>query len=592
MGGSSTMSWARDPGRRGDRSEGEAVPGARPMRLRTPSSPWIKSNGVRPAIHPARTAALLLAAATGLPDGAAAQEPRNRYALVSPNVVCREAPSHSAKVAGFLRRSGSEGGTGWSFQVLGGKTSDSGEVWIHLWPRQAYWARLSVDCWIPESALTPIGGHSLTDRELLRVTGLLLSSPEVLTLEDWVAAHNLFLNPWEERGVEESAELNRRHLEVLRRALQVLAAEEGPVVDHRDLDPLVLAWLESLGDELRFLPGRSGWAWTVGSGGLEVPDERYREDRRSGNVTQAGELAIIAFDVLCDERPSSETTVWAKRLPLDYHFSTGRADTTVGGEAWTFVRERRCWVPRSTTAPGDTDEHVLAIADRFLSSSEGRSIENFLRVHNLLSSRRWGHFDMVAASPILGLRRLDLLQSWLYSSYRTSVDPLALAVIRSLDEEVRGPLPGGYWSLRDSAFLELHERHRGKPMAQEVLWRLAVSPAFHDCEGGFACDAAATVMERMAKYWAEYPRGPRVAEAVARARKRLEEFLKGCEAARGAADGSWQSRWYENVGWERDGAAMARKIRASLREVRDAQKAPMVEFLDALEGCAREVGKG
>ena len=300
-------------------------------------------------------------------------------------------------------------------------------------------------------------------------------------------------------------------------------------------------------------------------------------------------LAIIGVDVLCRAEPTMEPTLRGAVLPLDYHFSAERADTTAGGSAWTHVPGRNCWVQTSQTAPGDTDEHVLAIADRFASKGEGRSLDNLLRVYNVLSGRYLGHADEVSASPILMLRRLQLLRVWLRSVGRFDADPLALAVVRSLDEEVRPFESGAVWMLRSDVFLSLHENYRGQPGAEESLWELASERGGHDCEGQLACFVHAEVMGRLARYWLEYPQGRYVAEGVGRARDLLVPALDGCRAAHTAGPGSREARRWGLADWEQTGAGAVQELRESLSQVSEEDKAPLIELLDDLEACAEAV---
>ena len=65
--------------------------------------------------------------------------------------------------------------------------------WSRFSPRRA---SADVGCWLPESVL-PLSRGFETD--LLNVADRLLASPEGRSLEEWVAAHNLFLDRWNPR---------------------------------------------------------------------------------------------------------------------------------------------------------------------------------------------------------------------------------------------------------------------------------------------------------------------------------------------------------------------------------------------------------
>ena len=478
-------------------------------------------------------------------------------AFVSPHVACRAAPSSSAGVAGFLRPF--DGPIGGVIEVERTETSADGEVWVFVGPADTKWANLSTGCWVDGSMLVPANGYSLNESHLLLLADRLLSAPEGRSLTDLLAVHNLFDHPHYRELVARSPALGVREGDLLDRALQLV--EAGRLAER---DPLVLAWLESLGEEAEAaMP-----SWTTPGRG----------------AADGRELAIIAPDVPCRSAPAARGSLRGSTLRLDHHFTT-EADTTVSGESWTLVQDG-CWVPTSQTAPSDADEHVRAIADRFLSADAGSSIADLLWVYNVLSGRTTGYRDAVDASGILSLRRLEVIEAWLETISYFSAGPLTRAVVRSLGDEVVHFEPGGMWILRDDVFVALYERHRGDPEAHEILWKLATSASPNDCEDDFSCYARALILERGGRYWVEYPGGPHVAEAIARARGELQWFLDWCTAARDAAPDSREAGWREVVGWEGRGAETARELRASLEEVAEEVKAPLVEVLDGLEGCA------
>lgn len=322
----------------------------------------------------------------------------------------------------------------------------------------------------------------------------------------------------------------------------------------------------------------------------EVPAESTADPAEP--VVETRELAVIAPDVVCRMQPSRTVSgYWVARL--DEHFTTDRPDTVAGGEPWVAVPNWwGCWIPLSETAPAGTAEHVLAIADRFLSSGEGRTLDNSLRVYNVLASRHLGHRAVVDTSAVLTLRRLQVLGEVLNainpSFYNTGA--LVRGWATQLGDEVRLWSIGGQWLVRGDALIRAYETHRESPWAEAILWEFATGPAPHDCEGSFSCPATVEVMNKLARYWTEYPRGRHVARAVEIAAARLGGFLDTCEAARGAEPGSREANWWEWVYWDRDGAEVAGEIRATLAEVGQSDRAPLLELLDGLDRCAAEVG--
>lgn len=543
-----------------------------------------------------------LMAATSVPQPTTAQQTPSRV-LVATHAVCRAGPSRAAEVVTVLVPRGDRGGLGQRIPPQQRVTSVTGEVWFQVGPAHLKWADADDGCWLPESVLPPSHGPGA---DLLNIANRLLGASEGRPLTQWVAAHNLFLDRWNREMVDASAILSLRRLELLDRAMAAVGepARWRPALV--ELDPLVRAWVESLGDQVVYSSRRK---WRVSREAFEALHDAHRNDplaeeilRRATEAPsrtrerqpdrygsppsdQARPMAIIAPDATCRRGPSRSAEVWWT-APLDHHFYSDRADTVVGDEVWTFVpgTSTGCWVQASLAAPGDSDDHILQIAEQFFAAPERRSREYLLQVYNLLSSRHHGHADAVERSPILSLRRLELLERG-FAADSWNVDPLTLAVIRTRDADLRYYEFAGGWSLRDEAVLSLYERYRGQPEAHEILWRIASAPALHDCEGDLACFIQAEALNRVARYWTDYPEGPRVTDAVTRAVDRLSHFLEGCGAARDAEEGSW----LERVGWEERGAEAVRQLRATLSGAGEADKEPLARLLDDLESCAAEL---
>ncbi|WP_419949735.1 hypothetical protein [Candidatus Palauibacter sp.] len=301
------------------------------------------------------------------------------------------------------------------------------------------------------------------------------------------------------------------------------------------------------------------------------------------------ELAIISPGVSCRRRPSRRSRGEVV-LRVDEHFTTAGPDTVVAGDAWVSVRGwGPCWVPRAVTAPADTDDHVLAIADRFLDSAEGRTLDHSLRVYNVLGSRSGGHRvigsrvgghrEVVDRSGLLSLRRLQVLEEVLLTLRRFEpweMDALTRGWLSQLVDDVEYWSIGEMWAVRDEAFERVYEEHRDSPEAEDVLWELATGPALHDCESSFACWAKAEVLDRVGRYWTDYPRGRHVAEAVRRAAARLEQV-------------GWSGRTCGDNWAPIDRQALS-DLRATLVDVAPSDAEPLTTLLDRLEACAAEVG--
>ena len=501
-------------------------------------------------LHRLFRTALVLATAVAFVTPTSGQ---NSFVLISPNVACRAAPSFTADALGVFRHMGMEGGM--EIEVARRETSAAGDVWAYLREADSKWAEPPVvnGCWIPESVISAMDGYFVSETNLLQMADGLLSRTEGVSVSDLVAVYNIFEYPPHQAIVEGSPDLMQRRRQLIERALI-----EASVHELAADAPLITAWMYSFPDQFN--------------------DARER--------LEPTEWAIVAPDVACRSTPARFPTANALLLPLDYHFNAECPDTVVAGETWTFVFDG-CWVRKSLIAPGDTDEHVLAIADRFELAGDEWSKANLLRAYNVFSSRKYGHRDMTETSAMLSLRRLEVLDSWLKRHYGMT-DPLSVSIIRSLDAEVQHFEPGGSWTLRDETFLNLYEQHKGSPDAHAILWTFANLRAYHDCEGTFACTFRVRIMDRWAKYWIEYPHGSSVAYAVSIAEDLLGYFLKGCKGARNAAPDSWEAQWGERADWEYGGAEVAADLRTSLAEVDGAIKASLLYDLHELEACATE----
>ena len=532
----------------------------------------------RTKLTPHRTtglAAALLAAALAKPDPAVGQ---SWAALVSAETACRAEPSPAADAVGMLEIG--------NVILVNRSVSALAGLWMHVVPGRSGGYVIPGGCWVPSANLA----RTTETEHFLQLADRLLSADVRPALDELLAVHNLFGRSWNRDRVEASAALTERRKALLARAVEVAQGPQWGGLRPAD-DPLVLAWLESLGEQVRYSEGRSGRGrWTVVMGAPEGEEEPSRSRQVESAAAPEGRgMAVIAPDVACRTRPSRTAWSWTT-LPVDLHFRTERADTSVAGDAWVFVREQGCWVLAAHTATGGTDEHVLAIADRFLTSGEAWSFENHLRVHNVLSSRNRGHREDVEASAILGLRRLKVLRGALRPLRPGDADALTRAWIGSLGDEVKLAHEGHIWTVSDEAYLNLYEKHRPHPFAEEILWEYAGESVRRDCEGGFACSVKESVIKRLARYWIDFPNGRHIVEAVELGRTELGYGLEYCKAARGPEPGSREGRMWGWSGWDRSGEEITRELLATLEGVSEEDKAPLLEMLGGLNRCAGDGG--
>ena len=530
----------------------------------------------RPNLTPCWTsgvAAALLAAAFAKPDPAAGQ---NWAALVSAETTCRAEPSSSADPVGTIE-------IGSVILLDRGASTLTGQ-WMQVVPGRSGGYVISGVCWVPLSSVA----RTTEARHFLQLADGLLSANVRPPLDELLAAHNLFESPWNRDRVEASPALSERRAALLARAVEV--AQE-PVWDGRRPadEPLVLAWLESVGERVTYSEDGSGLGrWRLVAGAPAVEDEAPASPRAGPATPREGrELAVIAPDIACRTRPLRTAWSWTT-LPVDLHFRTERADTSVAGESWVFVPGQGCWVLAAHTAAGGTAEHVLALADRFLTSGEAWSFDNFLRVYTVLSGRNRGHREDVEASAILGLQRLQVLRGALRPLFPRGADALTRAWVGSLGDEVKLAHEGHSWTVSDEAYLDLYEKHRPDPFAEEILWEYASESVRRDCEGEFACDVRDFVINRLARYWIDFPNGRHIAKAVEQGRTELGHGLESCRAARGPEPDSREAGMWRWSGWEQTGEEIGRELLATLEAVSEEDKAPLLEVLEELDRCAAQ----
>ena len=192
----------------------------------------------------------LYATVAGWAEPGAAQEARYRVGLVLPEVVCRVAPSHSANAAGLLKVVGDW----WTAEFWVGRTEsdETGERWFHFVPGPTGRYGIPTGCWVPESVVTASEGAG----HLLQLADGLLSAAAWPPLEHFVAAHNLFVHPRYREEVEDSAVLSQRRMELLAKAVEAAQRVQWGAPRPVDRDPLVLAWIELLGEQVRYSEDR------------------------------------------------------------------------------------------------------------------------------------------------------------------------------------------------------------------------------------------------------------------------------------------------------------------------------------------------
>jgi hypothetical protein len=119
-----------------------------------------------------------------------------------------------------------------------------------------------------------------------------------------------------------------------------------------------------------------------------------------------------------------------------------------------------------------------------------------------------------------------------------------------------GPTPPKFW--------ELHDRHRSDPLAEEIAWVAAGATMPSD-----ECDAGCVLHMlngTLARYWATYPEGRWIHEALGTARPRLE-----------------YASWSGCFGGEEEAAAEADAFRETLREVTAPGREGLLDLVARIE---------
>jgi len=276
--------------------------------------------------------------------------------------------------------------------------------------------------------------------------------------------------------------------------------------------------------------------------------------------------AVVSTETVCRAEPSLSADA-VGRFEIGKVVLVNRRASAVPGQ-WMHVAPSRsggygipggCWVPSSRVARTTDIGHFVQLVEGLLSASVRPALDELLAVHNLLESSAW-YRDRLEASAVLTERRTALL---------------AMAV-----EVAQDPDP---WS---EAYLNLYERHRPDPFAEDILWEYASESVRRDCEGVFVCDVEESVINRLARYWIDFPNGRHLAEAVEQGLTVLGYGLESCEAARGPEPDSWEGRMWQWSGWEKGGEEITRELLATLEAVSEEDKAPLLEMLGELERCA------
>lgn len=286
---------------------------------------------------------------------------------------------------------------------------------------------------------------------------------------------------------------------------------------------------------------------------------------------------IIATDVACRSAPDLSSAVAVHYQLGDVFLPRDEAET--GSDIWYLDTSRvpgapspGCWIHGSlTTSWSDRERALTAAADRVLGRTGQVPFEDFVAVDNLLQQTVTGPHassTVLEMSPLIQLRRLQVLQRAARapgtSAREVRRDPLRAAWFIANADVLRYHEPAGRWIVPASLFWQLHERHRSAPVAEQIAWAAATGYV-----PGDECDAHC-VLSRLnqtyARYWATYPAGRWLDQALSEAQRQAEYAVRtGCRyGAAGAAE-------------------QAAALRATLREVKSERKQSFLDLVGQIE---------
>jgi hypothetical protein len=293
---------------------------------------------------------------------------------------------------------------------------------------------------------------------------------------------------------------------------------------------------------------------------------------------QAGVRMVIATYVACRAAPDVTSPVAVQYQLGDVFLSREHTTTTSG--VWYLDTSRvpgspspGCWIHGDLTTEWlDREQALLAAVNRMLDRTDTVPFEDFVAMDNLLQQTRPGAHassSVLASSPLLQLRRIQVLERATRapgtSGREVRRDPLKTAWFLANQDILRFHEPAGSWVVTAEVFWQLHDQHSTAPIAEDMAWNAAQGSV-----PGDECDAVC-VLDRLnrtyARYWAAYPRGQWVSDAIAEAQRQVEY---GAEV--GCFGGSGE-----------EAVRLAQLIRLTLRDVTVEGKQPILDSVAEIE---------
>jgi hypothetical protein len=280
---------------------------------------------------------------------------------------------------------------------------------------------------------------------------------------------------------------------------------------------------------------------------------------------------VIATNLACRAEPNRSAPVVRGLRMGEVILASERPEDD--GDPWFLDQWRRCWVFGPLTAGWqDREQALLRAADRILAGTDDVPFEDFVAVDNLLvQTRVRGHLGatVLEESPLLQVRRLQVLHAaagardaWPGAVAR---DPLRSAWFFNNRDAFQYHEPAGRWVVVSETYWELFERHRDSEWAEEIAWAATEGSVLGDeCDG--PCELE-WIMRTTGRYWAAFPQGRWVDEALARATRKAEF---------GARMGCFESRAEE-------AREQARRVRDSLSRVTAPERGALLAGVERIE---------
>ena len=116
--------------------------------------------------------------------------------------------------------------------------------------------------------------------------------------------------------------------------------------------------------------------------------------------------------------------------------------------------------------------------------------------------------------PPAALARMQVLARCLQSvDYENREQPAVVALIAKLGDEVIYSEPSGQYYVSRQRIWDVYEKFKTHPLAEDLAWEAARTPAGGECEGFLNCQLYDS-LDSMGRYLELYPQGEHVAAAL------------------------------------------------------------------------------